>query len=55
MLGNHTDQNHTIEKRKRMLENPAGKNPFIDPDEWNAFLNKMKVKFNEMIEGENSV
>ncbi len=36
MVGNHTWQNHTLEKLERMAT--AEKNPFIDPKEWSKYL-----------------
>lgn len=39
-LGAHPDQNKTFEKQRR-LENGAKSNPFIDPEGWQAFLERM--------------
>ena len=39
MIGNHSWQNHTLEKRDRMKE--ATLNPFIDPLEWETYLTKL--------------
>ena len=36
-LGNHADNNHTLEKREKYLADPSV-NPFIDPDEWKTYL-----------------
>lgn len=42
-LGNHVRNNKLIEKRKKMLENPAI-NPFIQPDEWKAYMQETQAK-----------
>ena len=39
MIGNHTWQNHTLEKGEMMKD--ATVNPFIDPTEWEAYLKKL--------------
>ena len=39
MIGNHTWQNHTLEKGEMMKT--ATVNPFIDPLEWGAYLQKL--------------
>ncbi len=44
VLGNHPNQNNTLGKLQKMLENP-GTNPFIDPEEWDAFLVRTKALF----------
>ena len=36
-LGNHTENNRTLEKRRQMEADPSV-NPFIDPAEWAAYL-----------------
>lgn len=36
-LGNHPNQNCTLEKRQWMLDHP-GENPFLDPESWPTFL-----------------
>ena len=51
-LGNHPFQNRTVEKRKMMLENPGGVNPFIDPAEWQIFLSDIRTRFNTMLKEE---
>ena len=48
-LGNHPAQNKTMEKRKKMLQNPDAPNPFIDPAEWQRFLTDIRDKFNTML------
>ena len=49
VLGNHPNQNRTVEKRREMLENP-GTNPFIDPTEWDRFLEETHSSFLEFLE-----
>lgn len=49
-LGNHTNQNHTLEKREKQLQNPQGENPFVDPSEWKRFLEQTRLQFEKMIE-----
>lgn len=42
-LGNHVRNNKLLEKRKKMLENPDV-NPFIDPNEWKAYMLETEEK-----------
>ena len=42
-LGNHPNQNGTIEKRQYMLEHP-GENPFINSAVWNEVLDALDAK-----------
>ncbi|MBO7709386.1 MAG: MBL fold metallo-hydrolase [Lachnospiraceae bacterium] len=51
-LGNHTAQNATEEKRRKMLEDPDGPNPFIDPSEWERFIEGAKEKYLQMLRDE---
>jgi metallo-beta-lactamase class B len=51
-LGNHPSHNKTLEKRKKILENPAGPNPFIDSTEWRLYLSETKNKFDTMLREE---
>ena len=44
VLGNHPAQNATLEKRQLMIENPDI-NPFIDPQEWDAYLKKLSQQY----------
>ena len=39
MLGNHTWQNHTLEKGEKCKE--GGLNPFVDPTEWERYLTRL--------------
>lgn len=52
MLGNHTGQNRTVEKRRAQLQNPDKRNPFINQEEWGQFLDQVRRIFGEMIEEE---
>lgn len=47
-LGNHPGNNHTLEKRKKMIE--EGGNPFIDKNSWGDFLNSLEAKVKAVIE-----
>lgn len=49
MLGNHPSHNFTIEKRMRMLACPE-KNPFIDPGEWNRYLDHLEKQYRVFLE-----
>lgn len=51
-LGNHTAQNNTMEKRERMLREPDGANPFIDPGEWERFIDQAEQRYRQMLEEE---
>ena len=48
-LGNHPSHNKTLEKYKKMQENPDAPNPFIAPAEWQKFLSDTRSKFNKML------
>lgn len=50
-LGNHPENNRTLEKAALMREHPDS-NPFIDPAEWKNYLNHMKVELHKFIEKE---
>lgn len=52
VLGNHTGQNHTLEKREKMLKNPNSSNPFIDKNEWPQFIEKALSNYYTMLEDE---
>jgi len=47
-LGNHTENNKTLEKRE-MIKNGASSNPFIDPDEWHAYLAQKQQELHAFI------
>ncbi len=49
-LGNHTAQSKVAEKFKQMTQNPAGRNPFIDPNAWNEYLAELQDRYNRMVE-----
>ena len=42
-IGNHPNQNCTLEKRQWMLDHP-GENPFIDSNSWRSFLADLEEK-----------
>lgn len=46
VLGNHPNQSDTFGKKERRT---ADFNPFIDPEEWEHFLNKTMKRYNEMV------
>ena len=52
VLGNHTAQNDTLGKRERMLQDPEGPNPFIDPDEWTPFIRRALQNYENMVRDE---
>ena len=49
MLGNHPSHNFTLEKRSKMLDKPE-KNPFIDPNEWNEYLDQLDEQYRAFLE-----
>ena len=49
MLGNHPPHNFTLEKRSKMLESPEN-NPFIDPTEWNEYLDRLEEQYRAFLE-----
>ena len=49
MLGNHPSHNSTLEKRSKMLED-SGYNPFIDPIEWNEYLDNLEEQYRAFLE-----
>ena len=50
MIGNHSWQNHTLEKRDRMKEGAV--NPFIDPLEWENYLKRLHASLWKVINEE---
>jgi len=52
VLGNHTAQNHTLEKYQIMQEQPDGPNPFINAGEWKDFIDFAKNLYNQMLKDE---
>jgi metallo-beta-lactamase class B len=40
VLGAHPSQNDTLAKAEKLAAHPA-KNPFVNPEEWRSFLDKM--------------
>lgn len=51
-LGNHLDNNATLEKRQQMLEVP-GCNPFVDETCWPNFLDDLEVRVKQLIAEDN--
>lgn len=49
-LGNHTGQNDALGKYARMER--EGKNPFIDPNAWKAFLDQVRSRYEQMLKEE---
>ncbi len=47
-IGNHPNNNRTLEKRAKQIE--EGGNPFIAPDSWHNFLSEMRTKVERIIE-----
>lgn len=45
VLGNHPAPNRILEKREKMLADPAGPNPFIDPSDWGRYLERLEQEF----------
>lgn len=54
-LGNHSGQNHTLEKRRQMQKCPDSPNPFVDPGEWNSFLDTASGIFQQMLVDEQRI
>ena len=46
-LGNHPQNNSTLQKRAKQIE--EGGNPFIAPDSWRNFLTSHKARIKEII------
>lgn len=52
VLGNHTGQNHTMEKRAAMGQNPDGTNPFVVPGEWKQMIEGAIEQYETMLREE---
>lgn len=48
-LSNHPEFNCTFEKNRRSIENPDAPNPFIDPEEWKTFIQRMRTDLEALI------
>jgi len=48
-LGNHTPQNHLLEKLQQLSEE---RNPFINPADWQEFLEGLKIQYADMVQEE---
>ena len=53
VLGNHPGPNHIMEKRARMLREPHGPNPFLEPGDWMNYLNWVEAEFRQFLEDGN--
>ena len=51
-LGNHTAQTHTLEKLEKRTEEPAGPNPFVNPQEWEPFIAQTEQRYMQMLQEE---
>lgn len=49
MLGNHCNNNDTLGRRKRQIENPQGPNPFVDDKQWAAYLDQKRDELLDFI------
>jgi metallo-beta-lactamase class B len=47
-LGAHPGQNRTLEKYEVLKINPEGGNPFIDPEHWTAFLDRLQENYDSL-------
>lgn len=52
VLGNHTQQANMQEKYQRMIAAPSGPNPFIDPGEWQQFIDGAEALYRQMLQDE---
>ena len=52
VLGNHTQQANMQEKYQRMIADPSGPNPFIDPSEWQQFIDGAEALYRQMLQDE---
>lgn len=52
VLGNHTGQNKTQDKYQQTRDHPEGKNFFINPKEWNEFIDFAENLYNRMLRDE---
>lgn len=41
-LGNHCNNNDTMKRREKQIENPDGPNPFVDSEAWRNYLDKKR-------------
>lgn len=51
-IGNHVGNNKTEEKAVILQNNPNGKNPFIDKNEWRLFIDECLKNINSLIEND---
>ena len=48
-LGNHCNNNDTLGRRKRQLEDPDGPNPFVDDQAWGEYLDRKRDELLEFM------
>jgi metallo-beta-lactamase class B len=49
VLGNHPGPNRILEKMEKKYAVPNGPNPFVDPDEWQIYLELVKSEFEKFL------
>lgn len=49
VLGNHPGHNRTLEKMEKKIVQPNRPNPFVDPDEWQNYLELVKTEFKKFL------
>ena len=49
MLGNHCNNNDTLGRRQRRIEDPDGPNPFIDETWWGRYLDQKAAELDDFI------
>lgn len=51
VLGNHPGPNHILQKMEKLLNNPQGGNPFIDPtgQDWQNYLAWVEAEFKQFM------
>ncbi|MGN1016980.1 MAG: MBL fold metallo-hydrolase [Faecousia sp.] len=49
-LGNHCNNNNTMERRKKQEENPTGPNPFVDENAWGVYLDQKREELLKFME-----
>ncbi len=52
VLGNHTQQAQMLQKYQRMTADPSAPNPFVDPTEWQRFIDHAEALYRQMLEDE---
>ena len=51
VLGNHPAPNHILQKMEKLLKDPEGENPFIDPtgQDWQNYLAWVEAEFHQFM------